>query len=344
MCALNIGGNPSSVHTLGRAARRSLDLARRRLSDLLGLPGHHVVFTGSATESNVTVLRGISYDHVLVSAADHESLREPAGPSAIELPLGADGRVSLEALATQLNTLTGKILVTLTAVNGEAGIIQPIAQVHALCAARPQTHLHIDAVQAFGKLPVAAYAPYGDTLTLAFHKIGGPRGMAVLAAREEAALPAPLLTGGGQERRRRAGTENILAAAGLAALLQPDFSEQMQQEHGRLLSLRLYTEEILADIPQAVIFGADAPRAANTVYVAAPVWQAETAVIAADLAGICISAGSACSSGKAAAGRLPAATGRSDLTGRALRLSAGHATGAEDLSAAAQLLKKLAIA
>ncbi|MDZ5649032.1 cysteine desulfurase family protein [Nitrospirillum sp. BR 11828] len=325
VAVLSLPGNPSSVHAQGREARRRVEVARRQVADLVGLPPATLIFTGSGTEANALALTSAGGRRVITSAIEHASVLE-ATPGAIRCPVTADGVVDVAALDALL--AGGPALLSLMAVNNETGVIQPVAEVAAL-ARRHGALFHCDASQAVGRLSWdwAAIAP--DYLTISAHKIGGPQGVGALVVRDGVPL-TPLLRGGGQERRRRAGTENVAGIVGFgAAAAVCDVSA-----FDRLASLRDGLEARLrAAAPGLRVAGAGADRVANTSCLVTPGWRGETQVMALDLAGFAVSSGSACSSGKVAASHVLAAMGLApDLAGSAIRVSLGWSTTAEEVT------------
>lgn len=318
--ALALAGNPSSVHRAGRAARRAVEAARDEVAALLGASANEVVFVSGGSEANHLALKGCGRSRVLVSATEHDSVLA-AVPEAERLPVGSSGILDLAVLAERLAADDRPSLVSVMLANNETGIIQPIAAIAELVHAHGGL-LHCDAVQAAGKLPLNR-APLGaDLISLSAHKLGGPQGIGALIVRSDIAL-APLQTGGGQERGRRAGTENVpgivgfgractLAAEGIAA-------------SGHLAELRDDAERrLLAVAPGARIFGADSPRLPNTLCIAMPGVPAATQVMALDLAGVMVSAGAACSSGKVRPSHVLRAMGATaDEAARAIRISFG---------------------
>lgn len=291
--ALQRCGNPSSVHRFGREARRRLEAARAAVAALAGARAENVVFTGGGTEANQLALKGISGRPVLASAIEHDSVRQ-AVPDARAIPVGGDGVVDLAALAALMAAHPGA-LVSLMLANNETGVIQPVAEAARIVHAQGGL-VHCDAIQAAGKLALDL-APLGaDLLTLSAHKIGGPMGVGALVLGADLAL-APLLTGGGQERGRRAGTENLPGIAGFAAAAR--LAAAAIGDGARIGALRDAAQRRLAAIASdAVVAGGDAPRLANTLCISMPGVPAATQVMALDLAGVMVSAGAACSSGK----------------------------------------------
>lgn len=327
LAALAAPGNPSSVHAEGRAARARLEQAREAVAALIGARPPALLFTSGGTEANALALTGSGRPRVLVAAGEHASVLE-AVPGAERLPLDGEGRVVPEALAAALAADPRPALVSVQLANSETGVIQPLERVAEIARAAGAL-LHCDAVQAAGKLPIAVAALGVDLLSLSAHKLGGPPGVGALWLREGLEL-APLLRGGGQERRRRAGTENLPGIAGFGAAAAAAAGEL---ERASLLAAWRdgLERRLLAAEPQARIFGAGAPRLANTSCLASPRLTAELQLMALDLAGFAVSSGSACSSGKVGPSHVLAAMGVPEpLLRNALRVSLGWATRAEE--------------
>ncbi len=337
--ALALTGNPSSVHAEGRAARRALEEAREKVAALVAARPADVIFTSSGTEANMLALSPAietagekqPRDRLFLSAIEHSSVR--AGGrfllrEAIEdIPVDADGRVNLAALADALTKKAARPLVSLMLANNETGVVQPVAQAAAIVHAAGGI-LHVDAVQAAGRIPCDIGALGADLLTLSAHKIGGPQGVgALVRGREDVHFADPLIRGGGQERGMRAGTENVagIAAFGAAAAAA---RRQFTDEAAHMLALRSELERgICAVAPKTVIFGASAERLPNTTLFSLEGVKAETAIIAFDLEGIAVSSGAACSSGRVQASHVLAAMGVSPALARgAVRVSLGWTT------------------
>jgi cysteine desulfurase len=340
--AADVTGNPSSVHAEGRVARRLVEDARQQVAALVGAQARDVIFTSGGTEANMLALAppsnaGKRDARLLVSAIEHASVlaggRFPA--SAVErLPVTGSGRIDLAALQRRLADLPGPKLVSVMLANNETGVIQPVAQVAELVHEAGGT-LHVDAVQAPGRIACDIKVIGADLLTLSGHKIGGPPGVGALVTRgRDAFVPAPLIKGGGQERRLRAGTENVPGIAGFGAAAAAA-SRGLRCEGKRLLALRERLEAGLkAHSPEIVVFGADVERLPNTTLFAASGMKAETAVIAFDLEGIAVSAGSACSSGKVERSHVLEAMGAPPgLARAAVRVSFGLTTIETDIDA-----------
>jgi cysteine desulfurase len=338
--ALDLVGNPSSVHAEGRAARRLVEDAREKVAALVGAQPREVYFTSGATEANNWVHRR-TWRTVFYSRLEHPSVVAPveAGDGErIAIAARRSGEIDLEALerelavrASALADAPGQALLTLQTANNETGVVQPLA--HAVRLAKAHRVLVAsDAVQAPGRIPVEFAGSGLAYLTLSAHKLGGPKGIGAVIARADAPLP-PLLTGGGQERRHRAGTENVAAIAGFGAAA----AEAMRDlaEAGRVAQLRDRLEQhVLAVARGAIVIGRGAPRLPNTSCLAVEGRSAETVVTALDLAGIAVSAGSACSSGKVAASPVLAAMGLEPGVARsAIRVSIGTSTTEDDIAA-----------
>lgn len=316
--ALDLVGNPSSVHAEGRAARKVIEEARQSVAALVGSEPGNVIFTSGGTEANMLALspgwaeaKAPARDRLLVSAIEHPSVRQGGRFSADhtrELPVDGDGVVALTALEAELQR-GGRPLVSVMLANNETGVIQPISEIVARVHAAGAL-LHVDAVQAAGRIALNMNELGADLLTLSAHKIGGPKGVGALVRRSEALhLSDPLMKGGGQERNLRAGTENVAGIAGFGAAAAA-IRRALASEAAHMQSLQCQLEEGLqAAAAGVVIFGANAARLPNTTLFSMPGMKAETAVIAFDLEGIALSSGSACSSGKVQLSHVLAAMG-----------------------------------
>lgn len=324
---LDLAGNPSSVHGHGRAVRRVVEDARAQVATLAGVAAARVVFTAGGTEANNLALRGFPGRRRLVSAVEHDSVLATA-PGALRIPVDPQGVADLAALERLLEG-AGPALVSLMLVNNETGVVQPVAEAARIAHAHGAL-LHCDAVQAAGRMPIAMAELGADLLTLSAHKIGGPAGAGALLL-AEGVEPEPLLCGGGQERRRRAGTENLLGIAGFGAAAALA-AEDLAGTRG-IASLRdLLEARALAAVPAARVMGAGAPRVGTVSCLALPGVGGETQVMALDLAGVAVSAGSACSSGKVKASHVLRAMGLDDsVAGSAVRISLGWGSVAEDV-------------
>ncbi len=340
LAALDVAGNPSSVHAEGRSARRLVEEAREQVALLVAAEPRNVAFTSGGTEANMLALTpaadaGATAARLLVSAIEHASVlaggRFPA--SAVErLPVTGSGQIDLSTLNRRLAEIDGRVLVSLMLVNNETGVVQPVSQVASLVH-QAGGLLHVDAVQAPGRIVCDIKALGADLLTLSGHKMGAPKGVGALI-RKDAAMPFPaaLMKGGGQERGARAGTENVSGIAGFGAAAVAT-ARGLKAERARLLALHERFETALkAQSPGVVIFGADMERIPNTTLFAVPGMKAETAVIAFDLEGCAVSSGAACSSGKVQPSHVLAAMGiPPGLARGAVRVSFGASTSKSEI-------------
>jgi cysteine desulfurase len=338
--ALELVGNPSSVHGEGRAARALIEQARGEVAVLVGADARNVVFTSGGTEANVLALSPALGERLLVSAIEHPSVL--AGGRFAEvtrIAVDADGIVDLMALDAAL-AKDPRALVSIMAANNETGVIQPI-RAAAEIVHRHGGLIHVDAVQAAGRMPVDINALGADLLTLSAHKLGGAKGVGALVTRNDIHID-PLIRGGGQERGSRAGTENVIgvAACGAAAA---HTRAHLPAECSRMAAQRAEVEAgILAATPHAVIFGSAVERLPNTTLVAIPGAKAETLVIAFDLDGVAVSSGAACSSGKVAPSHVLAAMGVEPVLARsAIRVSLGHTTTDSEIERFLNVWKRL---
>lgn len=344
LSALDNHANPSSVHVEGRAARRIVEAARAQVAALVGAEAANVVFTSGASEAASMLLTPhwrmgrslLRIARLYVAASDHPCILNGGtfGRDAMTLVgVGADGVIDLDALDRALaghDHEAGLPLVAVHAANNETGIIQPVSDIAAVVQAR-RGLLAIDAVQAAGRIPVDISRDCGDFLILSSHKIGGPKGAGALIAKSTLMMPRALVSGGGQEKGHRAGTENVAAIAGFGAAA--DEAAKGLAETGRIRSMRDAVEAVIRDAAaNATIIGGAAERLCNTVLFSIPGMKAETAQIAFDLAGIALSAGSACSSGKVGPSHVLKAMGHRGEEG-ALRVSVGPGTTARDIEA-----------
>jgi len=346
------GGNPSSVHAAGRAARAMVEEAREAVAKLAGSRAQDVIFTSGGTEANALALYGAVYGsleaearitRIFVSATEHPAVlanaaaiaERVAGVRMAEIPVTADCIVDVEALRVMLREGKGRTLVCVMAANNETGVVQPLDQI-AKHVRDAGALLLVDAVQAAGKIPLAFDADY---LVMSGHKIGALEGVGALVVKEGAPL-SPLIAGGGQERGKRGGTQNLagIASFGAAASAAATLGDMPRQTAFR----DHFDSEVMRRWPQTVVFGAKAPRLGNTSNFAIPGVAAETALMALDLDGICVSSGAACSSGKVRASHVLTAMGvPEDLAGSALRVSFGWNSRDTDADAMLASLDKL---
>ena len=331
--ALAEGGNPSSVHAAGRMARARVEQARADVAALVGATPAAVTFVSGGTEADALAIESAlaaGCERIIVGATEHEAVAETAkasGASVEEWRVDEDGVADLAWLVRALDGRR-RTLVCLMAANNETGVIQPVADAAAAVRAAGGW-LHVDAVQAAGKLPLDFEALGADTLALSAHKLGGPQGIGALVAGPRATLTRRL-HGGGQERGRRSGTENTPGIAGFAAAAKAALADlpalTAQGAWRDALGARVKTAG-------AVVVGEGAPRLPQTLSFAMPGYGAELQVMGLDLAGVMVSAGAACTSGKVKASRVIEAMGRSDLSPYAIRVSGGWATSEADWAA-----------
>ncbi len=334
--ALDVYGNPSSVHAEGRRARAIVETAREQVAALVGAKPSEIIFTSGATEACAMVLAA-PFAAILLAGIEHDAVLRPAEAATgahTALEVSADGRIDIANLADKLRSAvaahgTGSTLAVLQLANNETGVLQPLTEVTAI-AREAGALVFTDAAQAAGRIPVDFAALAVDFMALSAHKLGGPKGIGALVVRDGHDLPA-LIRGGGQERRRRGGTENIPGIAGFGAAAE--VARRAIVERDRIAHLRDRLETGLLDLtPDAHIIGMGAERLPNTTCIALSGLSAETAVIRFDLAGIAVSAGAACSAGKIGASHVLMAMGLDEPTARsAVRISIGPTTTDHDI-------------
>jgi len=326
--ALCTTGNPSSVHGPGQAAKACMDAARADLAEQLGCGINDVIFTSGGTESNNWIVTNAVHTwgclSCLVGATEHPSMLGPIRRSGVPmsiLPVLPNGVLDLSAFDEVLATQTAPFFVAIMLANNETGVVHPITQIAERVHAAGG-FLHVDAAQAFGKIPMNFAALGADSMTVVSHKLGGPCGIGALVVRSNLSITGTIF-GGGQELGRRAGTSNVAGIAGFAAAANeacqqlPDFAK-LAELRDRLAALLRVCE------PNLVVFGEDAPRLPNTLCCSAPGFAAATQVLAMDLAGFAVSSGSACSSGKVKTSHVLSAMGATDeLAECAIRISLG---------------------
>ena len=322
-------GNPSSVHRYGRLARRLVEDARERVASLVGAAPRQVVFTSGATEANNWAMQGTNRSRRLASAVEHPSVLATATDIGI-VPVDGNGIVDLAALEQMLAKSDRPAIVALQFANNETGVVQPVAEAARIAHAAGAL-LHCDAVQAAGRIPVDFGALGADLLSVSAHKIGGPQGAGALVIADGVATVA-MQRGGGQELGRRAGTENVAAIAGFGAAAH-ELHKGWSAEATKLAALRDRLEDGIGQIaPNATIVGSKVERVPNTVCVATAGAANDVQVMALDLAGIAVSAGAACSSGKVGRSHVLAAMGVAPaLAASAIRVSVGWHNEAADI-------------
>ena len=311
LAAMEQCGNPSSVHQAGRMAGKLLEASRECVAAFARARVADVIFCASATEANVLAIHALGFNRpILVGATEHDAIRA-AAPGAIAIPVLANGQADMAALGA-LVAAYPDALVCLMAANNETGVLHDIEIAGKICAAAGAL-LHVDAVQAIGRANQDWLALGAASFALSGHKFGAPVGAGALVTRPGLEI-RPLIRGGGQELGRRGGTQALPAIAGLAAALgMPYPAEQIGTWRDEI--------EGFAVAHGAVVIGAEAPRLPNTTCLALPGVRAQTQLIGLDMAGICVSAGSACSSGKVATSHVLLAMGLGELAGQAIRVS-----------------------
>lgn len=324
--ALADNGNPSAVHAAGRRARARVETARAQVADLVGADPTAVVFSSGGTESNaqgVISALAAGCERLIVGATEHPCVAEAAAASGAPvevLPVDADGVVDLAWLAEALRR-PGRAVVALHHANNESGVIQPIAEAAQLVRAAGGW-LHVDAIQSAGKIPVDMRALDADSLTLSSHKLGGPQGVGALVLKEGVSA-VRILHGAGQERGLRAGTENVpgIVGFGVAADCAVRDLEVMASHVGWRDAA-----EARVKAAGAIVIGEAAQRLPNTLFMAVESWDSPQQLITLDLAGVMVSAGSACSSGKVKPSKTISAMGLNGLATGGVRVSGGWGT------------------
>lgn len=331
--ALQNGGNPSSVHADGRAARAIVERAREAVARLVEARPAAVTFVSGGAEANALAISSALADgceRIILGATEHDTVREAvraSGAHVSEWPVSSAGVADLDWLERELDR-PGRALVCLMLANNETGVIQPVAEASALVRAAGGW-LHADAVQAAGKMKIDIARLGAATLSLSAHKIGGPQGVGALVAGEGARLSRQI-HGGGQERGLRAGTENVPGIAGFGAAAREALAEL-----DRPTDQAAWRDALAARVTAAgaTVLGEGAPRLPQTLCFATPGFASDLQVIGLDLAGVRVSAGAACSSGKVKASPVIAAMGRADLASVSIRVSGGWASSPEDWAA-----------
>lgn len=335
LSAMDSPANPSSVHGYGQQARLRVEDARTHVASRAGARPEEVIFTSGGTEANAMVLMR-DWPAVFVGATEHAAVLETA-PQATRLDVDQDGVIDLGKLAAVLAKAPAGSLVSVMAANNETGVLQPLDQIIEIA----QGHglfVHSDAVQGFGKIDLDFTGLGLDFMSVSAHKIGGPTGVGALIQRE--GIPAnPLSRGGGQERNRRPGTENVSGIIGFGAAAEVADPGRFK-DHCQPLRDHLEAR-ITASLPHAVIVGQHASRLANTTCLAIPGKSSEMQVMALDLAGVAVSAGAACSSGKVKSSHVLTAMGAGDLASTAIRITSGWGSTKDDVETLAEVLINL---
>ncbi|WP_417460816.1 cysteine desulfurase family protein [Kordiimonas sp.] len=340
--AMAVYGNPSSVHGAGREARALVEQARAQVAALAGARARDVTFCSGGTEASNTVIRGAGAASLIISSVEHDCVRaaaEASGLPVYEIPVDGDGVVDMTMLEHHLKEAPKPALVSVMYANNEMGAIQPIADIVAL-AHENGARLHTDAVQAAGKIMIDRAALGADYLTLSAHKIGGPQGVGAIISAPTAPLKA-LIAGGGQELSRRSGTENVAGIVGFGVAALEAMADIAMADKLGIMRDRLESE-IKAHTNAAQIVAERAPRLANTSCIAMPGVKGETQVMHFDLSGICVSSGSACSSGKVKVSHVLDAMGyEAGVADASVRISLGYNTSDDDIDRFVAAWKKL---
>ena len=328
-----IGANPSSIHANGRAARKLIDDARDSVAALVGAVPEEVVFTSGGSEANNSVIMCAGRRRILVSPTEHAAVLKTVLTRSADcdlIPVDHNGLVDMQGLEALLAENDEPALVCVMAANNETGVLQPMAEISEL-AHRHGALVHCDAVQAVGKIPVDIGAWGVDYLAMSGHKIGGPQGIGALVRCGESPLSS-FITGGGQEHGIRAGTENVAAISGLGVAARLA-AETLDEKFARLKGYRDALEAgIKALSPTTTIFCEDAPRLPNTSNFSLPGVRSDKQLIALDLAGVSVSAGSACSAGKVDPSHvLESMDVDPEISTTALRVSFGWSSEAADV-------------
>ena len=340
-------GNPSSLYRPGREAKAAIESARRRIADCLGCEPGEIVFTAGGTEADNLAVRGTVRarrdrgDHVVTSAIEHHAVLHTCkalqadGVRVTYLPACEDGRVDVDALASSVGPRT--VLVSVMLANNETGVINPIAEIGRIAAERGCC-LHTDAVQALGKIPIDLRTLGADMAAFAGHKIYGPKGIGLLYVKRAVPL-VPILTGGSHEHGLRAGTENVAGIVGLAEAVVLA-CETLEAEAGRLSVLRDRLEtRICRQLDGVRVNGGRSPRVPNTSNLSFDRVDGESIVVAMDLEGICISTGSACSTGDPEPSHVLIAMGCSPAEAQgSVRISLGKDTTQDEIDLVVQAL------
>lgn len=334
-------GNPSSIHACGREARQAVEEARRQLGRLLANGrDRRLIFTGSGSEAdNLAVLgfaRRAPGGRIIRSSIEHKAVLEATralaqtGYDVREVPVGPDGVVDLDALAELLADDGRPTLVSVMWANNETGVVQPLRDISTLCRERG-AYLHSDAVQAFGKLRLDLEAVPVDLLVISAHKIGGPKGVGALLSGDTIQLE-PLIYGGGQEHGIRSGTLDVAGIVGFATAAELVVAE-LPTAAPAWRALRERLEAGLREaVPEIVVNGAEVTRLPHVSNVSIPGVDLEGLLTALDLEGICVSSGSACTTGSIEPSHVLRAMGRKgEMANNTVRLSLGWGTSEDDI-------------
>ncbi len=346
--AMALTGNPSSVHRHGRTLSNIVEGARRSVASISGAQPEQIVFTGSATEAITQAIVGgvhaFNFDRVIVSGGEHSAvsaaakLTEARVETAKMLASGLIDIADLKKRLQQADIAGHRVLVAVQMVNNETGVIQPLAEVEALVGDREHMLL-VDAVQGLAKLPMTFDFDACDMMAISAHKIGGPAGVGALLVKNHCD-PVRIIPGGGQERGRRGGTQSAILMAGFGAAAKTYSARFDLQRAAELIDF--LEERLLALCPDLVIFGKDAPRIGSVSNFALPGLKNSALMMGLDLAGISVSSGSACASGKTSRSHVLAAMGIDDeLADCAIRISVGWNTQQHEIELAVAEISRI---
>ncbi len=337
--SIGIIGNPSSIHSSGRAARKAIEDSREIISKTIGSNPKNIIFTSGATEANALALNCSKTMQTFISSIEHDSVLKQ-NINAKLIPVTSEGIINVEFLESNLRKLPeDNIFVSVMAVNNETGIIQPLEDISRICKEN-NAILHVDAVQAIGRIDISMDKLNIDLLTISSHKIGGPKGIGCLVVSDKVyTVLSPIIMGGGQERGFRGGTEavNQIIGFGAAAKYAQKFSLS-----NTLTTRDSLEKNVLSMIPDSIIIGKNSPRVANTSLIAFKNISAESLVIALDIEGYEVSSGSACSSGKIAASHVLRAMGLNEsLVKGAIRISLCRSLNKSEILSFCTILKRV---
>ena len=337
--SIEIMGNPSSIHSSGRKARKVVEDSRELISETIDSNPKNIIFTSGATEANTLALRCSHEMNTFISSIEHDSVLKQ-NINANIIPVTSEGIVNLELLEKMVKkSFKKKIFVSIMAVNNETGVIQPIKKISEICL-RYKAIFHVDAVQAIGRIDISMKNLNIDLLTISSHKIGGPKGIGCLAVSDRTySLLSPIIKGGGQERGFRGGTEAVNQIIGFGTAAK--YAQKLGLVETR--PSRDYIEKkVVSMIPKAMIIGKNASRVANTSLIAFKNVSAESIVIALDIEGYEVSSGSACSSGKVSESHVLKAMGlENDIVNGAIRISLCRSLNKSEILSFCTILKKV---
>lgn len=343
-------GNPSTLYKLGREAKIAIEKAREQVAQVIGAKAEEIFFTGSGTEADNMVLKGVLYGpagkgkkHLITTKIEHHAILHTAmalekeGFQVTFLDVDKNGRVDLEELKQAITPDTA--LVSIMAANNEVGTIQPIEEIGKICR-KKGVLFHTDAVQAFGHMPLDVNKMNIDLLSLSAHKINGPKGSGALYIRRGLGL-RPVIEGGGQERNRRSGTENVAGIVGLGQAAQLAM-ETMEEESARLKALAKKLTDGVLQIPETILTGDPENRLPGACSFAISAIEGESLVLYLDMEGICTSTGSACSTGSLDPSHVLMAIGLShEVSHGSLRVTLGRFNTEEEVDYIIETLPKV---